>query len=111
MDTENTKLDPQAVKDELIMKREELHKRLQNINHDFQTGHSPDSEEQATERENDDVLHGIKQEAEIELSLVIEALQRMETGNYGTCSECGKEINPERLKVVPYTTKCIICAS
>jgi len=110
MDAEDKKFNLNIVKDNLITKREELTHRLKSINKDFKTGHSSDSEEQVTERENDDVLLGVKQEAEIELSLVIEALQRLETGYYGICSECEKEINPARLKAVPYTTKCINCA-
>ena len=38
-----------------------------------------------------------------------EALKRIEEGTYGDCLECGKKINPQRLKAVPYTAYCITC--
>jgi RNA polymerase-binding transcription factor DksA len=29
---------------------------------------------------------------------------------YGVCEECGKTIHPDRLAVLPDTTRCIRCA-
>lgn len=37
------------------------------------------------------------------------ALDRIEQGTYGLCSECGEKINPGRLEVAPETEKCITC--
>jgi RNA polymerase-binding transcription factor len=39
------------------------------------------------------------------------ALQRLETGSYGICARCGKEIAPERLDALPYAIYCITCQS
>jgi RNA polymerase-binding protein DksA len=38
-----------------------------------------------------------------------EALSRIEDGTYGRCLGCSKQINPERLKRLPYTRLCIEC--
>ncbi len=38
------------------------------------------------------------------------ALERLEKGEYGICSRCGKEIEKARLELLPYTTLCIKCA-
>lgn len=38
-----------------------------------------------------------------------EALSRIEDGTYGRCLGCGKAINVERLKRLPYTRLCIEC--
>lgn len=38
-----------------------------------------------------------------------QALASMEDGTYGTCEDCGKEISPERLEALPYTTFCLQC--
>ena len=35
------------------------------------------------------------------------ALQRLDDGTYGLCSECGKEISPARLEAMPATPFCI----
>ena len=40
-----------------------------------------------------------------------EALRRLETGDYGKCQNCGKQINPERLELVPHARLCIKCKS
>lgn len=38
-----------------------------------------------------------------------EALERVENGCYGICEDCGREIVPERLEALPYTTLCVAC--
>lgn len=91
-------------------KQIQLTKRIAAIEADFHKGRSQDFSEQATETENDGVLDEIHHEAKLELRLVKSALQRIEEGLYGHCSECDKAINPARLSALPYTTKCIHCA-
>lgn len=43
------------------------------------------------------------------LTQVQAALKRFDEGKYGLCARCGNEINPERLKAIPYTTFCVTC--
>jgi RNA polymerase-binding transcription factor DksA len=38
------------------------------------------------------------------------ALEHLEEGKYGTCINCGKEINPKRLEVMPTTVLCYECS-
>ena len=38
------------------------------------------------------------------------ALSRSDQGTYGVCTECGQEIDPDRLSVLPDTRLCIRCA-
>ena len=38
------------------------------------------------------------------------ALQRIEGGTYGTCTNCGKQIAVERLEAHPWASLCIDCA-
>lgn len=47
--------------------------------------------------------------AEQLLIQVTDALERLEQGIYGTCDTCGEEIDPARLKALPYATSCIRC--
>lgn len=44
-----------------------------------------------------------------QLRLIDEALRRMEKGIYGSCLECGEEIAPTRLQVVPWARLCLLC--
>lgn len=91
-------------------KKVELKTRITAIEADFKKGRSADFSEQTTESENDEVLDEIHHEAKIELSLVNNAISKLQQGHYGTCESCDDDINPERLKALPYTTTCIKCA-
>jgi RNA polymerase-binding protein DksA len=98
--------------------RSQLEKRLQQlvgrvgkIDRDLRTTLSPDSEERATELENDEVLQRLGQDSLAEVRQIQEALERIEGGNYGLCSTCGQAITAPRLTAVPSTTICLSCAS
>ncbi len=41
------------------------------------------------------------------LSAVRAALQRIDSGEYGICVDCGREIGAKRLEAVPWTPYCI----
>lgn len=45
------------------------------------------------------------------LSEVVAALCRMDEGTYGTCEQCGRPIELERLEVIPQTARCLTCQS
>ena len=45
------------------------------------------------------------------LELIEGALERIESGTYGACVECGGRITKTRLNAIPYTPHCIKCAS
>jgi RNA polymerase-binding transcription factor DksA len=37
------------------------------------------------------------------------ALERLDSGKYGICTRCSKQIDPRRLGALPYVTLCIDC--
>ena len=39
------------------------------------------------------------------------ALERIEAGTYGACTNCGKAVGVDRLKAMPAAGKCIECQS
>ena len=45
------------------------------------------------------------------LMKVDSALERIENGEYTVCNGCGCDIPAGRLKVMPYTSLCVKCAS
>jgi DnaK suppressor protein len=51
----------------------------------------------------------LRQNAEQLLTQVEDALQRFEEGTYGICERCGVQIDPARLKALPYVTLCLRC--
>jgi RNA polymerase-binding protein DksA len=45
------------------------------------------------------------------LDQVEDALERLDAGTYGICTNCGKPIPAARLDALPYTTLCVACAA
>ena len=52
----------------------------------------------------------IAQNEELLLEQVEVALERIGAGTYGTCQQCGRTIDAQRLQAIPYTSRCIDCA-
>lgn len=71
---------------------------------------SHDFAEQATELENSEVVDFLGNFTRSEIAQVKQAIKRIDEGDYGDCVACGEPINPERLKILPFTAKCIRCA-
>lgn len=47
---------------------------------------------------------------EVRLAAIGNALERIESGDYGQCLGCGRAIGGERLEALPITTACRECA-
>jgi len=97
----------------LTAKRAELEERVARLARDQRHADEPvekDFEEQASQRENDDVVTELLRESRSELQQITLALARMEGGNYGTCKNCGADIGDARLNAIPEATLCIKCA-
>src|SRR5437667_8912319 len=43
------------------------------------------------------------------LNKIVDALARLERGNYGNCFECGEEIAEKRLRALPFAVRCKDC--
>ena len=68
--------------------------------------HMADDATEAFEQAKDLAL---RQNLERLLDQVEDALERFEAGTYGLCEQCGREIDPARLKALPYATLCLSC--
>ncbi len=98
-------------KKKLLLLQEEISHRIDAIDKDIRhEGMSADWEEQATERENDEVLESLGNVSKQELLMIKHALKRIESGDYFHCSECGQDIPPSRLELLPFSTTCVQCA-
>ena len=67
-----------ATKEQLLEKRDELLARLESIEKDYRQGLDSDSEEQAQQLENAEVLEGIARATAEELSRIEEQLAQLE---------------------------------
>jgi DnaK suppressor protein len=51
-----------------------------------------------------------RRRAEIRLKMVHRALERIQSGSFGTCAECGQDIPLGRLEFMPKAPFCMDCA-
>ncbi|MGF7185732.1 YteA family regulatory protein [Desulfitispora alkaliphila] len=116
MDTKNNN---QKIKTELEKERKELEAQLKHMEEykELEMGesiaelatydnHPADIGSELYERSKDIALaEGIKHK----LQHVGNALDKINTNNYGICDMCGKEISADRLEAMPSTTLCLKC--
>ncbi|MBI1419010.1 MAG: TraR/DksA family transcriptional regulator [Limimaricola sp.] len=95
---------------QLNARRAELLQRSREVEAELEEHADPDWEEQAVERETDEVLEQMGRSAATEIARIDAALARLDSGEYGYCTKCGAEIEPARLDAVPETPFCSNCA-
>jgi RNA polymerase-binding transcription factor len=100
-----------SARTQLQERHAQLLRRVGKIEGDLRSTHDRDSEERASELENDEVLEGLDQMGLEEVRQIREALSRIERGLYGICSICGRPINAERLAAMPTAVTCVRCTS
>ena len=102
----------------LLDERDRVSASIQHL-HDDNAGSIEDETEEetydnhladsATATLNREIDYTLEENAEHLLAAINQALQRIETGTYGTCGRCGKPIAEERLEAIPYANRCIDC--
>lgn len=96
---------------QLLAKQAELAARLERLKDNLTSGRSADSQEQAQELENAEVIDALGNEARIEISKIARALDQIKNGTYGICADCGTTIPMARLEAHPFADRCIRCAT
>ena len=104
-------MDQNHFKQILLDMKQEVSGRIDSIDRDIRhEGMTADWSEQASERENDEVLESLGNSSEQELAMIKFALLRIENGNYFHCDKCGEDIPAARLELLPFTAHCVNCA-
>jgi DnaK suppressor protein len=103
----------------LLKEKEDLEKNLSRIARavdkkegDYETNFQDigtDKDDNATEVDQYSGDYSVETTLEKQLQEVLVALEKIEKGTYGTCENCGKEIDIERLKANPSAKTCIKC--
>jgi len=97
-------------KAQLHARLSELDNRLHGISSELMSHDSKDWEELATEREQDEALTALGEDGMTEIRMIKAALDRVDQGEYGFCTQCGSAIEVERLDLLPATPFCANCA-
>ena len=51
----------------------------------------------------------IEEHESAQLNAIASALERMDAGTYGECTDCGQDIAPARLQATPEVARCLPC--
>jgi DnaK suppressor protein len=68
-----------------------------------------DSEELSLDAEEQGVGFSVLELTSQTLQGIETALQRLEVGAFGTCSDCGCRISDARLRALPFAARCLAC--
>ncbi len=102
--------DLNTLRDKLVRKHEEIQGRIVRVQEGEQRETADHQTDNAHEWENAEIRDGLQAEAQDELQEIDCALQRLDQGSYGICSECGQPIADARLEALPYAVLCFDCA-
>lgn len=109
-------LDLEQVRTQLESERDRLRAAIDAVDHksslteetgDLSIGQDDHIADTASETYMRELDGGLEENAEHLLAKVEGALRRLDDGTYGTCAICGRPIEEERLRAVPYAKLCI----
>jgi len=96
------------IRERLIKKRDEVFEahRLSDEARLILSEHDIEPEETAQKEAIADVLATLDEREQKDIQAINKTIARMERGEFGSCEVCGKEIEVERLEVIPWTSVC-----
>jgi DnaK suppressor protein len=76
---------------------------------EIQHENTEDEGDLATMSHNKELLYNLHEGDYARLKSIQQALNALDRGQYGECTNCGENINEKRLAAVPWATLCIAC--
>jgi RNA polymerase-binding protein DksA len=103
-------------RDQLLEERERVSTSIQHLHEEGSLEEETEEEtydnhlaDSATATLNREIDYSLEENSGHVLTAIDEALERIESGTFGTCGRCGKPIAEERLDAIPYANRCIDC--
>jgi len=106
------KREKERYKKKLLEKKKEINHHLSEFyteSKEVETGIAQDVVDRAESSYTKEFLLSLSNKERKQLSLINEALKRIEKGTYGICQRCTQEIGKKRLEAIPWTPYCINC--
>lgn len=97
------------IKKKLLAERELLIEKLKGNDLSVDDSETPDPVDLAVRNYSKNVMLAVSENESRQLSLIDEALLRIDDNEYGPCQNCEKEINPKRLAAIPWARYCLDC--
>jgi len=97
------------VRDKLRAERDQLIQKLKGSDLSIDDSETPDPVDLAVRNYSKNVQLAVSENESKQLTLIDEALLRIDDGEYGPCQNCEKDINPKRLAAIPWARYCLDC--
>ena len=97
------------IKKKLQAERELLIEKLKGNDLSVDDSETPDPVDLAVRNYSKNVMLAVSENESKQLSLIDEALLRIDDNEYGPCQNCENEINPKRLAAIPWARYCLDC--
>lgn len=98
------------VKEQLLARKQELEEKINKIStekiSDDQAG---DQGDQALSSSMETLRSSFQNSETEEFKRIVKALEKIEDGTYGICTDCDEPIKPKRLKMYPNAERCLNC--
>lgn len=104
-----SKVNLKQIKERLLAERETLIEKLKGNDLSIDDSETPDPVDLAVRNYSKNVMLAVSENESRQLSLVDEALIRVEDEEYGHCQNCEEAINPKRLAAIPWARYCLNC--
>lgn len=103
----------QRMKEKMLEEKKQILDSLSAKNDDsrkiLEENSARDSIDEAADAVALSMLQSMSEKDMNRLNLINTALTRIETGKYGFCMKCGKQIPEPRLESIPYALLCVEC--
>ena len=96
-------------KEKLLVERELLINKLKGSDLSIDDAETPDPVDLAVRNYSKNVQLAVSENESRQLTLIDEALRRLDDEEYGLCQNCEKDINPKRLAAIPWARYCLDC--
>jgi DnaK suppressor protein len=104
-----SELNLKNIKESLVAERDMLIEKLKDNDLSIDDAETPDPVDLAVRNYSKNVMLAVSENESRQLTLIDEALLRLDDKEYGECLNCEKEINPKRLAAIPWARYCLSC--
>jgi DnaK suppressor protein len=104
-----TRKEQERYRVQLLALHDRLTDAIERMSETVRTDAQPVGEHDQHVSESSDTELVLEQDEESIRRHVLEALRRLDEGNFGSCQACGHSIGRDRLKAMPYTPFCVAC--
>lgn len=104
-----TKSSLKEIKEKLLKERELLIQKLKSNDLSVDDSETPDPVDLAVRNYSKNVMLAVSENESRQLTMIDEAVLRIDDEEYGECQNCGKDINQKRLAAIPWARYCLDC--